>query len=391
MSFLSTLPLSIYLHIPFCTTRCSYCAFNVVVNAEPLIPAFVEALRREIALMGKVNPYPMVHTLYFGGGTPTLLTPSQFEALLSTLREHFTLADDIEISTEANPNDLSAGYCRDLRGAGINRLSIGMQSANAAQLRMFARQHDAQTVVEAVNAARAGGFDNINLDLIYGSPGQTLDDWKQSLNMALQLEPQHLSMYALGLEDGTPMTEWVASGRLPNPDDDLTADMYDLATDDMAAAGFAQYEISNWARPGLESRHNMQYWRNHPYLGLGPGAHGFAANTRYSVVRPIGQYIRALEPAPDVGRFPLTPACDESYELDQPGEIVDTLIMGLRLLNEGINRHTFRDRFGVDALDVHGDVLRKYADYELLTIDDHAVRLTRRGRLLSNMIFRDLV
>jgi oxygen-independent coproporphyrinogen-3 oxidase len=246
-------------------------------------------------------------------------------------------------------------------------------------------------VIDAVKAARSAGFDNLNLDLIYGIPRQTLDDWTTSLNQALVLQPEHVSLYALGLEDGTPLKSWVVTGELPEPDDDLAADMYELATDLLGGAGYEQYEISNWSQPGYRSRHNLQYWYNLPYIGVGPGAHGFAGGVRYSTVMLPQKYIYDLCHVSKTYEFPYSPATAHAVVVDRDNEIAETLIMGLRLTQEGIRREVFARRFGIDLLDLHGPVIDKYVCHGLLDVNADVVRLTPRGRLLSNMIFRELV
>lgn len=387
-------PLSLYLHIPFCTTKCTYCAFNTYTNLERLIPAFVDALSTEIALASRASGAGrrVVRSIFFGGGTPSLLSAAQFETILRTITDHFVVLPEAEITLEANPNDIDLAYCRDLRSLGLNRISLGMQSVNANELRLFARRHDNDAVARAVSAARMGGFDNLNLDLIYGIPHQTLESWQTTLNAAVALSPDHLSLYALGLEDGTPMKDWVLRGRLPEPDDDLTADMYEVASDMLAGAGFAQYEISNWSRPGRQCVHNLQYWYNLPYLGLGPGAHGFAEHVRYAVIASPQRYIARLTAADmPAYSFPLTPAVDTYERLEPSAEISETLIMWLRLTQEGVDRTLFRQRFGEDILNLHGEIIHRYQQGGLLEVDQERVRLTERGRLLSNMIFRDLV
>lgn len=385
-------PLSIYLHIPFCTTKCTYCAFNTYTNLEALVPEFVAALNKEIAYIGNQGQSNTVKSVFFGGGTPSLLTPAQYESVFDALRSAFLLLPDAEITLEANPNDLSLDYCRQLVKIGFNRISLGMQSVNANELRLFARRHDNDAVARAVSAARQGGFRNLNLDLIYGVPHQTLESWQTTLSAAIALNPEHLSLYALGLEEGTPMKVWVEKGRLPEPDDDLAADMYDLATQLLSDAGYEQYEISNWSRPGFRCHHNLQYWYNLPYLGFGPGAHGFADHVRYAVVASPQRYIRLLrEEIPASRTFPLTPAVETSSVLDRASEISETLIMWLRLTQNGVERDSFRTRFGEDLLNVYGDVIDKYQKGGLLEVTEDHVRLTDRGRLLSNMIFRELV
>jgi oxygen-independent coproporphyrinogen III oxidase len=227
--------------------------------------------------------------------------------------------------------------------------------------------------------------------LIYGFPHQTLESWEASLQQMLILQPEHISLYALGIEEGTAMSAWVANGRLPLPDDDLAADMYDLATDILAHEGYEQYEISNWSKPGYECRHNLQYWRNLPYPGLGPGAHGYAAGVRYSIILSPHRYIQALKSNSSEYEFPRTPTIDQWAVVDRDTEITDTLLMGLRLTKEGIHRSTFKKRFGADVLETHGTLIERFVNSGLLHLDDQVVRLTQQGRLLSNMIFRELV
>lgn len=383
---------SIYVHVPFCTTKCTYCAFNTYTNLERLIQPFTDAVCIELETVARSQPETPVHTLFFGGGTPSLLTPQQFDQIITTIRQHFVLHDHAEISLEANPNDITLPYLQALRAVGLNRLSIGMQSAVEAELKLFARRHDSDAVVRAVSAARAAGFDNINLDLIYGVPHQTLDDWRQSLKQALALKPEHISLYALGLEEGTPMHAWVDRGRLPMPDDDLAADMYELASTMLPEAGLSQYEISNWARPGYECRHNLQYWVNEPYIGVGPGAHGFAGGVRYSTVLSPQRYIKFLNSnSATPYAFPRTAATEEATVLDAPAEIAETLIMSLRLTAHGVPRAAFAARFGVDLLDLHGVTIDRFCRQGLLEVSDERVRITERGRLLSNAVFRELV
>ena len=391
MTTVADVPLSLYLHVPFCTSKCTYCAFNTYIHLETLIEPFVAALIEEIAISGRTNPGHPVGTVFFGGGTPSLLTPAQIRAILAAIETHFVLLPDVEISLEANPNDITRDYLAALRDAGINRLSIGMQSAIQSELTLYARRHDNDAVAHAVSAARLAGFDNLNLDLIYGAPLQTLESWETSLRQMLALKPDHVSLYALGLEDGTPMKTWVENGRLPSPDDDLAADMYELATTVLGEAGYEQYEISNWAKPGHACRHNLQYWVNLPYVGLGPGAHGFAGGVRYANVLSPQRYIAALQAHGDDYEFPYTPAIDTATRVDRETEISETLMMTLRLTRRGVLRAEFAERFGSDLLDLHGPTIERFAGLGLLEVDAERVRLTERGRLLSNIVFRELV
>lgn len=387
----SDMSLSLYLHIPFCSTKCSYCAFNTYTDLEGLIDTFVGSLADEVRLLAKNAPTTQVDTIYFGGGTPSLLRPEQFEQLLQTIVNNWHVSTDAEITFEANPNDLSESYLRDLRKLGLNRISIGMQTAIPSELQLFNRRHDSQMVIDAVKAARIAGFDNLSLDLIYGIPHQTLENWQHSLQAALDLQIEHISLYALGLEGGTPLKDEVDAGRLPVPDDDLSADMYDVATEMLESAGFEQYEISNWAKPGCESRHNLQYWLNLPYAGLGPGAHGYAGGYRYSVVLSPQKYIQLMQNPAAEYEFPRTPATARIVPVDRQTEIAETLMMGLRLTKRGINRAEFKRRFDTDVIELHAETLAKFERHGIVTIDDDTVRLTKAGRFLSNAVIRELV
>ncbi len=382
---------SIYLHIPFCQIKCSYCAFNTYVHLEGWIEPFIDALIREIRWIGDSRPEHPIKTVYFGGGTPSLLGAEQISAVLKAVSDTFLLMPGCEISLEANPGDVTSDYLIALKSLGINRLSIGMQSANRDDLELFSRRHSYDDVVEAVNAAREAGIDNVNLDLIYGFPHQTEATWRRSLEQLLSLNPEHVSLYALGLEDGTALQTWVRNGRLPAPDDDLAADMYEMADALLSAAGYEQYEISNWSKVGYECRHNLQYWHNLPYPAFGPGAHGYAGGVRYWTILSPLKYVKALRAHSPPLAFPRTPATDQAVVVDRETEIAETLLMGLRLTRDGVQRAAFRERFGADLLDLHGDLLERHQDDGLLTIDPERVRLTRRGRLLSNVVFRDLV
>jgi len=243
-------------------------------------------------------------------------------------------------------------------------------------------------VQQAVRRARAAGFDNISLDLIYGAPRQTMRMWQESLHAALALEPEHISFYSLTIEDGTTFDRWAKSGRIPQPDPDLAADMYEWATDVLAGAGYDQYEISNWARPGKASRHNLQYWRCDPYLGLGAGAHGYAAGIRTQTVLRPEEYIARIEAQAEPRPFPLTDAVVETEPIDRDTAMAETMIMGLRLVREGVSPAAFEQRFGASLESVYGEAIAPLRAAGLLeTGDEGQLRLTRRGRLLGNQVF----
>ena len=387
-------PLSIYLHIPFCSVRCSYCAFNTYTDLESLIPAYVEALRREIEHLAEYNPHSTVGTIFFGGGTPSLISTQQYRLIFHTLRDCFDFVDDVEISLESNPNDLTVDYLSELRDVGFNRLSIGMQSSTEKILKLFDREHDSQMVVDAMQCARRAGFDNVNLDVIFASPHETMDDWKHTVTMLKTLNPEHISMYGLELKGGTDLRLKVDSGELPQPDDDLFADMYEYASDEFSQFGYEQYEISNWCKPNRECQHNLQYWRNLPYAGLGAGAHGFAGGYRYSTITAPQRYVNTLlsdtESQPNL-TFPLTPAVAKSTQVERDDDLYETIMMGLRLTKEGLERSAFKRRFGDDFVEMYPDGVERFIKMGLLNVTDERVHLTDAGRLLSNSVIREFV
>ncbi len=401
-----TPPLSIYLHIPFCQVRCAYCDFNTYAGLNDLMPAYAAALAREIrsvgaaAADGTAGARPVVHTIFFGGGTPSLLLLAQYEAIFAALRERFDLTAGCEITLEANPGTVDDAYLRGLRALGVNRLSFGVQSAHAGELKLLDRLHTFDDVVAAVAMARAAGFDatasGLNLDLIFGLPYQTLEGWQASVQRVLDLRPEHLSLYALSLENGTPLRAWVYRGLLPMPDPDLAADMYNYASDTLAAAGYAQYEISNWARADgpmadyFQCRHNLQYWRNWPYLGLGAGAHGCVNGWRYSNALAPAAYIkRLLEGAAQA--YPFSAATVDRIPQTRTDAMNETMLLGLRLTQEGVRDADFQARYGVGLRETYGRTLRHLAALGLLAWDADGVHLTHGGRLLGNRVFQEFV
>jgi oxygen-independent coproporphyrinogen-3 oxidase len=390
---------SIYLHIPFCVHRCAYCDFNTYAGIQDLIPSYVNALCREIEQsVESAGERLPVHTIYFGGGTPSLLPVEAVERIFSALQRAFDLQPDLEVTLEANPGTVSLSYWRDLHSLGVNRLSLGMQSGNNEQLRLLERQHGLNDVLQAVDWSRQAGFENLNLDLIFGIPYQTLEMWQQTLERALSLRPDHLSLYALTLEHGAPMQKWIERGLLPEPDDDLAADMYEAASLRLAESGFVQYEISNWARQDKQGniflcRHNLQYWRNMPYLGFGAGAHGYAGGVRtVNELLPAAYIDRCL--AGSRHEFPRTSATVEANPIGRQAEIGETMMMGLRLTREGVSAPVFEKRFGVILKDLFHDPitrLEKVGLLEWVGEKGDILRLTPRGRLLGNRVFMEFI
>lgn len=386
---------SLYLHIPFCRKRCNYCDFITYSGIENLIPGYVEALCREIEVLAGAKETKLdVHSVFFGGGTPTILPAKYFYTIIKKLGECFHFKPEVEISVEANPGTVTLAYLHDLKSFGVNRLSIGMQSANPMELRLLGREHDIWESIRAVNWARKAGFDNLNLDLIFGLPGQTISSWQNTVNLAVKLHPQHFSLYALSVEKGTRMRHWIDRGLLSDPDDDLAAEMYEWVSERLAAKGYVQYEISNWAlsEKGCDRNqclHNLQYWRNLPYLGIGAGSHGFAEGFRIAnVVDPADYIQRCMNGSSQ--QFPRSPASSMIEKIDKITKMKETMMMGLRLVMEGVSGTTFQNRFGISIGQVFGKEIEQLMNKDLLEWvgeRDDILRLTSKGRLLGNQVF----
>jgi oxygen-independent coproporphyrinogen-3 oxidase len=356
---------------------------------------YVDALIAEMALWRDATRNARVNTVFFGGGTPSFLPLAETERIFTALGRSFSArgGPDAEITAEANPGSADSARLDGLRRLGFNRLSLGVQSFQDDELRLLGRVHSAAEAHEAYRAARQAGFENVNLDLIYGLPGQPLAAWQRTLAEAIALRPEHLSLYALTLEEGTPLAADIARGRLPAPDPDLAADMYLWAAEALAAAGYQQYEISNWALPGRRCRHNLVYWHNEPYLGLGAGAHSCLGGFRFAAVRDPGRYIREViasgaEPRTNglAGFLAGLRYLETVDEVTDARAMAETVILGLRLV-EGVSAATFRRRFGASLLSVYGPAVAELTALGLLERSNGRLRLTPKGRLLGNEAF----
>jgi oxygen-independent coproporphyrinogen III oxidase len=376
--------LSLYLHIPFCRHRCAYCDFNTYVGLGDLKERYADALAHEVRqVAGGVRRG--AKTIYYGGGTPSLMSINALGRVMVAAREAFELDGRAEVTLEANPDTVDVAYLEALQELGFNRLSFGMQSAVSTELAMLEREHELAAVVQAVQSARTAGFANFNLDLIYGLPGQSLSSWDTSLRAALDLGPQHLSLYCLTIESGTPMKRWLDEGRIALPDPDLAADQFEHACRLLREQGFDHYEISNWALPGYACRHNLSYWRNESYLGFGAGAHGHAAGYRYSVVKQPRVYLRRMQQQGDAC-YPWSSAAAHTRRLTRSEQMSDTVITQLRLLEEGLDLAAFEQRFGQSLFEAFPGIVEELSRWRLVEVADRRLRLARQGRLVSNQV-----
>jgi oxygen-independent coproporphyrinogen III oxidase len=391
--------ISLYCHIPFCRRRCSYCDFVTTAGQLKRLEDYVNAVCREVEQIHQSRGSKLqVHTVFFGGGTPSLVSLAQYRTLFKAFEAAFDLDGSAEISLEANPGTLTQGYLKGLHQLGFNRISIGAQSVHADELALLHRIHNAEQIRRAVDWSRRAGFDNLNLDLIFGLPYQTIEKWDQTLDWITALSPEHLSLYGLTIEDGTPLAQSIEAGIVPMPDDDLAASMYELAMDRLETRGYAQYEISNWAakRNGKVQvcRHNLQYWHNQPYIGLGAGAHGYLAGFRTENTPDMEDYIRIVNDRQPQA-FPRTQATTRITPVTNWDEIQETMMLGLRLTDEGVNEQQFYERFGGQMEQIFAFEIKQLISESLLewhpVAGGRSLRLTARGRILGNRVFVSFV
>ncbi|MBI4297034.1 MAG: radical SAM family heme chaperone HemW [Chloroflexi bacterium] len=377
--------LSLYIHIPFCRAKCLYCNFNSYPGLEALIPDYVSALIEETGLWAvEVRSY-QVQTIYLGGGTPSLLNPGEVAQILGQARATFSVATEPEVTLEANPGTVDQAWLEAARKAGVSRLSLGVQSFQHGFLRLLGRIHTTAQARQAFRWARQASFDNINLDLIYGLPHQTLLQWRSDLEAALALSPEHISLYCLTLEPGTPLADALPPQARPDPD--LAAEMYALSEDMLGTEGFDHYEISNWAREGRRCRHNLTYWHNLPYLGLGAGAHSYLHGYRFANAASPQDYIRRLRASFRKGIGPRRfPQVAWARRVGRQREMAETAILGLRL-GEGLNLAALAQRFGRRPERIFARQRQELQELELAEEVGGYLRLTPRGRLLGNQAF----
>ena len=388
--------ISLYVHVPFCLSKCPYCDFNTYQGIESQFGDYLAAVNGEIEAWARALAHPAVNTVFLGGGTPSYLPDGDVGRILESITQSYRVGDGAEITAECNPNDLTDAKCVELQAVGINRISMGVQSMDNGLLAMLGRRHDSEEVIEALRSCRRAGFDNVNLDLIYGLPRQTLQQWQDTVERILEQSPEHISMYSLTLEEGTPLRHWVQQGRLPEPDPDLAADMYDLARSALRDAGYHHYEISNWCRAGRESEHTLAYWRNLEWVGVGPGAHSSLGGCRFWTVKSPREYalkaaewVARAEPwdRATAARIEGVPTVDGLEVIDEETAAAETMFLGLRLL-DGMDVAAASDRIGVDLMARYATELAELAEDGLLVWgDDGRLRLAEEAYLVANQVF----
>ena len=372
--------LGIYIHIPFCRSKCDYCDFYSLAGRDDRMDQYQKALLSHIKETAPLAQDFPVDTIYIGGGTPSYYGAKRLKELLGVIRKLYKVEKDAEVTEECNPDSVDVKSLKILRKAGVNRLSMGMQSANACELERIHRIHTPQQVNEAATAARKAGFTNLSLDLIYGLPGQTMDSWKATVEHALSLIPQHLSCYGLKVEEGTPLAARVAQGEIL-PDDDQQADLYLWTVGRLERAGYPQYEISNFAKPGFASRHNLRYWLTQPYIGFGPGAHSDFGGRRYSFVQDLDAYIQGVLQGGDI--------IDESEIIPKRERCGEYLMLRLRTV-QGINEQEYRSTYFMDFAPLQAR-LEQFRAQGWAEQTDGRWHFTPKGFLLSNQLIGDLL
>ena len=371
----------IYIHIPFCKSRCSYCDFATdVYRNNEAVERYVSALCAEIqnSKFKIQNSEDRIETIYFGGGTPSLLSAAQLEKILSAIHQKFAVEPEIEFTLEMNPATVTIEKLRDFKNLGVNRASFGVQTFDDRALKLLARGHDANDARQTFELLRRAGFDNISFDLIAGLPHQTLRDWEQNLDEALRLNPEHLSLYLLEIHEGTPLAEQIRSQRQPKPDEDLAAAMYEMMIGKTADAGFSQYEISNFCRDGFQSRHNSKYWLCEPVFAFGVSAHSFDGKRRWANERDTNRYVSLIENE-------TTPVV-EINELDEKQLAGEFAFLNLRL-TKGLDLDEYKSRFGIDLRENLAEDLARLEDFGLIKYAGNHLKLTRHGMVYSNEVF----
>ena len=369
----------IYIHIPFCKTRCIYCDFFSTTQLE-LREQYVEAVCKEIEMTNKYLDGDTIHSIYFGGGTPSQLDTTQIGRILNTVQAHHSIVQNCETTIELNPDDVTSKYVESLSSLPVNRVSLGIQTFNDNTLRFIHRRHTSQQAIDAVRRLQNHGFSNISIDLMFGFPGETLEDWQNDIEHALQLGIQHISAYSLMYEEGTELYRLLSSQQIHEIDEELSRNMYQTLMERLADAGFEHYEISNFAKPGYYSRHNSSYWNDTKYLGIGAGAHSYNGIIRQSNISNIKAYIDGIHEG--------MPKCDTEM-LTRDQQYNETVMTRLRT-SQGLNTDIIKERFGTDYYNHLMTAATPYYNIGLLKIDEGNLSLTPKGIYISNDIIASL-
>ena len=375
-------PLGLYIHIPFCQQKCLYCDFNSYAGLDEIKEDYVAALIKEITSYSDKLDNRIIKTVYIGGGTPTTLSSDQIDRILEQCRKQFNFAEDCEVTIESNPGTLSGDMLSELKTTGINRLSMGLQSANNFELEKLGRIHRFEDFVSNFLAARESGFDNINVDLMFGLPDQTLDMWFSTLHKVIELKPEHISCYSLKVEENTPFYSLYEKDCLPLPDEATDREMYSTAISELNMHGYEHYEISNFALEGRESNHNLVYWTCGEYVGVGAGSHSYLGGERFGNIQLPREYIRAVLCGEDL--------VEEKALLTTEDRMAEYMFLGLRLM-KGIDEKQFHLRFQKELTNIYGSQLTKLISLGLVGKNGHNYQLTRRGIDLSNQVFVEFI
>ena len=369
--------LGLYLHIPYCLHKCGYCDFNSHPENQVESVQYVEALLKELKFYSTTLKSYNVPTIFMGGGTPTILPPSQLKKILDTVRQSFNLSPDCEITIEANPATIKLETLQEIHAAGYNRISIGVQSFDEKELQLLERVHNEKEIHSTVHRARSANFENLSMDLMFALPDQSREKWQSHLKQATAKNPDHLSTYNLTIEPETAFFKLHEKGKLCLPHEDIQLEMYETTIQVLEDAGYSQYEISNFSKPGMESQHNINYWNNGEYLGVGAGASSYLNGERSKNINLPSIYIREIETKAS--------AVDTRERLEPLQAMGETLMLGLRLL-KGVSIDVFENRFQVSFQKVYGKVVESLLNQELITLNENRIALSRKGLFLADSV-----
>jgi oxygen-independent coproporphyrinogen-3 oxidase len=375
-------PVGLYIHIPFCARKCNYCDFPSFSGLELLFSEYTEAVCREIAIVSKEYGYPEADTVFFGGGTPSLMPTSEISKIVKTIYKSFKVKDDTEITIEANPGTITKEKAEVYKDLGFNRISVGLQAAQDRILKLMGRIHTKEMFIDCINLLKSIGISNINADIIFGIPCQSVKDWEETINLLLAFDLPHLSCYSLKIEENTPWFEMSQRGELPEVDEDLEREMYYVVMSKLNNLGYQHYEISNFSKPGFWCRHNLKYWTGKPYIGIGAAAHSFINNVRYAnIINPEDYIKRVMDNAsPVVFR----------EEIGERERLSERLILGLRLM-EGISLKQMEREFGHEAVGKYSKKIENLEEKKLICFNGDIIKLTKKGMDFANQVWVEFI